>query len=317
MSGKVKMTLVVMMLMASVSVWYLFSLFRTTGPSLRMPQQAAILNGFSYEADDDGDGLTNSQETIWRTDWRNPDTDGDGFSDGEEVLSGHDPRKPGPNDFLDPSKNLTEQASTLLWGGYFSGDIASTSTNHQLALQEVADIVFDEYQQFALAPRSLDIKVVPDSAEAIAAYLTAIQPHWVGTIPDGIRAAEDFLGLYGSADTARSRQLTENDDDNQKLVAASAALESKLRTYADELADIPVPAAMARPHQNAVALFQHMAEQAANAGALREDPVRALIANTTLAGLIERVALGFVYDYIMTYETVLATYVNVSESPAR
>src|SRR5205823_5764126 len=35
--------------------------------------------------DDDGDGLTNTEEMMWCTDPGNPDTDGDGVNDGAEV----------------------------------------------------------------------------------------------------------------------------------------------------------------------------------------------------------------------------------------
>ena len=37
------------------------------------------------EQDDDGDGLTNSEEILYGTDRDNPDSDGDGLSDGDEV----------------------------------------------------------------------------------------------------------------------------------------------------------------------------------------------------------------------------------------
>ncbi len=42
-------------------------------------------------ADDDGDGLTNINETKHNTDPANSDTDGDGFSDGDEVKGGYNP----------------------------------------------------------------------------------------------------------------------------------------------------------------------------------------------------------------------------------
>jgi hypothetical protein len=47
-----------------------------------------IING---SADDDGDGLTNSDELARGTDPLNPDTDGDGIGDGDEVALGTNP----------------------------------------------------------------------------------------------------------------------------------------------------------------------------------------------------------------------------------
>ncbi len=55
-------------------------------------QTAAAVIG---ERDDDGDGLTNQQESEWGTDPNNPDTDNDELKDGEEVLRLRtDPRNP-------------------------------------------------------------------------------------------------------------------------------------------------------------------------------------------------------------------------------
>lgn len=41
--------------------------------------------------DSDLDGLSDDDETIYKTDINNPDTDGDGYFDGEEVQNGYDP----------------------------------------------------------------------------------------------------------------------------------------------------------------------------------------------------------------------------------
>ena len=51
-----------------------------------------IVNG---STDDDNDGLTNSEESYYGTDPKNPDTDGDGYNDGAEVKAGYDPNGPG------------------------------------------------------------------------------------------------------------------------------------------------------------------------------------------------------------------------------
>ncbi len=49
-------------------------------------------------SDEDEDGLLDWEESLWKTDVKNPDTDSDGTSDGEEIRIGRDPLKPTPGD---------------------------------------------------------------------------------------------------------------------------------------------------------------------------------------------------------------------------
>jgi hypothetical protein len=50
------------------------------------------------DTDLDNDGLSDIEESFYRTDLQSPDTDGDGYLDGEEIASGYDPRIAAPND---------------------------------------------------------------------------------------------------------------------------------------------------------------------------------------------------------------------------
>jgi formylglycine-generating enzyme required for sulfatase activity len=68
--------------------------------------------------DEDGDGLTNSEEFAIGSDPRNSDTDGDGYSDKEEVDAGSDPLD--ENDF--PSTNYDEMV--VVAGGELPGGSA-------------------------------------------------------------------------------------------------------------------------------------------------------------------------------------------------
>lgn len=52
------------------------------------------------ELDSDSDGLKDWEETLSKTDPKNPDTDGDGTPDGEEIKESRDPTKAGPGDTL-------------------------------------------------------------------------------------------------------------------------------------------------------------------------------------------------------------------------
>ncbi|MDD5625849.1 MAG: hypothetical protein PHG83_01635 [Patescibacteria group bacterium] len=51
----------------------------------------------SSTIDSDQDGLTDTEETIYRTGVSNPDTDGDGISDGQEIVNLTDPLQAGEN----------------------------------------------------------------------------------------------------------------------------------------------------------------------------------------------------------------------------
>ena len=63
--------------------------------------------------DADNDGLSDTEESYWNTDFQNPDTDGDGFLDGEEAASRHDPKVPGPYDKL-ADLNLTQKTANII-----------------------------------------------------------------------------------------------------------------------------------------------------------------------------------------------------------
>lgn len=59
-----------------------------------------ITNAADKTNDTDDDGLTDWEESLWKTDKNNPDTDNDGTNDGEEVSLNRDPKKPAPDDEL-------------------------------------------------------------------------------------------------------------------------------------------------------------------------------------------------------------------------
>lgn len=63
-------------------------------------QQGFQLEQSDAKDDFDNDGLSDQDEKLLGTDWRNPDTDGDGYLDGEEISSGYDPLRPAPGDEL-------------------------------------------------------------------------------------------------------------------------------------------------------------------------------------------------------------------------
>lgn len=68
------------------------------------------VRGENIFVDSDGDGLSNEEERLYKTDPENIDTDGDSYSDGVEVTSGYDPLKPAPGDKLFASAGGSDQS---------------------------------------------------------------------------------------------------------------------------------------------------------------------------------------------------------------
>lgn len=107
-STKIQMIAVVLILGLGVfiGVWLAqkkesgFSVESETEKEKEISQQKALANrSFSNQGkDSDYDGLADWEETIYKTDPKNPDTDNDGYLDGEEVKAGYSPTDPAAND---------------------------------------------------------------------------------------------------------------------------------------------------------------------------------------------------------------------------
>ncbi|HBI33633.1 MAG TPA: hypothetical protein DEA43_03750 [Candidatus Moranbacteria bacterium] len=76
--------------------------------------------------DSDCDGLTNAEETLYKTDPNNIDTDGDSYSDGVEVESGYDPTIAAPADRLATVTTAAETQDTTTQNTTGTSDSALT-----------------------------------------------------------------------------------------------------------------------------------------------------------------------------------------------
>lgn len=69
--------------------------------------------------DSDSDGLTDIEERMYGTDYRNPDTDGDTFLDGNEVFHRYDPKGLAPSTLLDTGAVKVFSDATLPFTVYY------------------------------------------------------------------------------------------------------------------------------------------------------------------------------------------------------
>src|SRR3989344_6715792 len=98
MPNKIKLFLTFLAVTAIVSVFSFFDVVGGVRSALIGSSIKPLAIDLTHDADEDG--LSDTDESYWNTDFQNPDTDGDGFMDGEEVSSQHDPLEPGPSDVL-------------------------------------------------------------------------------------------------------------------------------------------------------------------------------------------------------------------------
>ena len=137
--------------------------------------------------DSDSDGLTDSEESYWNTDFLNPDTDRDGYLDGEEVASGHDPIEPGPDDLLIKKMNLTEASAELVVAGLSEGFLKLDSDNFEESLAVISNLVMDGADSALNKDVShLNLNLVDSSKENQDKYLNDIY-----------EIIKEFLTTYG------------------------------------------------------------------------------------------------------------------------
>ncbi|MDP2631873.1 MAG: hypothetical protein Q8P30_03870 [Candidatus Uhrbacteria bacterium] len=109
--------------------------------------------------DTDSDGLTDVEEKLYGTDYRNPDTDGDTFLDGNEVFHRYDPLGFAPSTLFDTGSvdiiNTTSEDGTLMFSVYYPStwsaeEVASTfggAGNLAFNTKETAEIKVNRYRR--------------------------------------------------------------------------------------------------------------------------------------------------------------------------
>lgn len=294
MSRRIQAFLVVLVLATAGSLAYVVSSF---GGS---QQQTATINNAltqsSADVDSDHDGLTDRQEAYWRTDPKNPDTDGDGFTDGEEVLTGHNPLVKGPNDFLDPSKNLTQRAASLIIGGISTGDLNPASASYAQSAKMLADAMTQTYQQNATIPKDT-LTLVDDSQDTKFAYLQAMSTAFMKYIVPAVNDTNAFFESIKDIPVSDFSTLTDNATRYAAFAKEARRFSAAMGERAAQLVAIPVPRSFELQHASAVQLLRIQQTYYRMLASLKEDPLQGSVA---LDGLMNSQYAGvpkLLYDF--------------------
>lgn len=247
--------------------------------TLPIPLRTALPSGI--EEDADHDGLTNTDESYWATEWQNPDTDDDGFLDGEEVLSGHDPRKAGPDDLLakttgfiksGQNDNLTDKLGSLITAGIYAGDLKkySQGQKYDSAINSLSLSVLDDGYE-ALNSAAKTAATVPDSKENRGKYLSDIVGIFENKLMNSFLYAPYKLSVFTQKLTSSSLQIKD-----MSLDLLSEAMNFK--TAAEAMEALQVPASWKEIHLEILNSAQSLAFSYQAIISFSEDPMKAIIA---------------------------------------
>lgn len=268
MTNKIRIFLGFLGLIALVSVFTFFNSFKNSPSAFLKPLTSSVLEAVDQDADKDG--LANREESYWNTDFQNPDTDGDGFLDGEEVASGHDPLKPGPNDFLDSSKNITESLADLIVAGIYVQDLKPGVNNEKYdkAVSDLSLSVLDNFYKTQNSPSDISLVFVDDSTEKQKKYLEDM----------AMTIKENLLDFPQKISTDRPL-------DQQSDFFLNKSRQYK-KSY-DNLSKMPVPQNWGSVHRATLDILNRLAINYTFIGSNSTDPLKSVLAINEIQQNIE------------------------------
>lgn len=281
MSTRIKVLLAVVCLGAFASAWR-FGGYILGNHQANVSGTAALIQ--SFEQDSDGDGLPDSEETFWQTDFRNPDTDGDGFLDGEEVLSGHDPTVPGPNDYLTTNRNLTELTALLLAGGLAAGDLDPSNPLYEQSVDALVEDLLAGQDTGTIATD--EVLLGPSDRDATLTYATTTVQFLRDAFASTSAGFVSVIAAVGNVPMADIAKLAGNDPGRfDRYVAAIDAEIAGLESRIARAKAIRVPVGLVETHRELFLYFRAAQHQYQLARTIHTDPVRGLVALQALAVL--------------------------------
>ena len=228
--------------------------------------------------DPDRDGLSNSEEALYRTDPNNKDTDGDGYSDGVEVESGYDPLKKAPGDKIvvgqtrtndaniggGDGKNLTQEVSDQIVSVIKTNDGADGITledinasvektlqgnlDGEIVLPEVnIDEIKIKKLPKGLKDKEEDERKKKDTLE----YITVMSYLMANNSPQSFRTENELQQLLTGLSSGSVTALTSGDKNYLKQ------LSSRGEKLLEQMKDVEVPESMVEAHIKALKMAKY------------------------------------------------------------
>jgi hypothetical protein len=276
MNHRIKLFIGFLAFTAVVSVFSFFDVFKAARSLVNEPANTPVSE---LDDDTDHDGLSNTDESYWNTDFQNPDSDGDGFLDGEEVASSRDPLEPGPNDKI-INNNLTDKLANLALGGFAEGTLKTSSTDFESSINSLADSVIEGGIASFIPKQDISkIKIIESSIDADAAYLKQ-----AGAI---MQSFFIVLGEEGNAFESKIALIDDGGMANPEFVQFFSAERDKFEALADQWLRMTVPRDWFPEHQAFLDIIAGFAETNNALAGGKDDPVRATLGFNLFVRLID------------------------------
>lgn len=229
--------------------------------------------------DSDQDGLSNDEETLYKTDPLNKDTDGDSYMDGVEVESGYDPLKPAPGDKLvtetgntrtytsstTNEANLTDQVSEQIAGMVQGENLGQDGEVTFEDINQSVQSILDQSNQEIILPEvdmsTIKIKHLSKSLkgskreeqekEDAVEYLTVIAYILANNSPKKFHDENDLSSVLTSLGTESLSAITLG---NTKYLEE---LSKKGEKTLEEINDVEVPEKMLDVHVKAIKMVKY------------------------------------------------------------
>lgn len=279
MPNKVKIFFAFLAVLAVVSVLSFFDVLGGVKSALIGDNIVPLAVDLAHDADNDG--LSDTDESYWLTDFENPDTDGDGYLDGEEVASRHNPTVAGPYDKL-TDLNLTQRVADLAASGLVEGSLKPNSPNYITSLDNVALAVIDDgLKTFISYPEDLKLNLIEDTPNNNQEYIEAISQVW-----------EQFFKTFGNEinNLDENLELTNKDGYfNQENITFFTQKRNEFSVIATNWQSILVPKNWESEHTNFLNLIQEMTKINEAIAEGVNDPLRATMGLTLLINVAEQI----------------------------
>ncbi|OGM99129.1 MAG: hypothetical protein A2817_00315 [Candidatus Yanofskybacteria bacterium RIFCSPHIGHO2_01_FULL_39_8b] len=291
MTHKIKLFFVFLAVSAVVSVMSFFDVFHGVRSAKLFDSVQPLPIDTTQDADQDG--LSDSDESYWDTDFQNPDTDSDGFLDGEEVASGRDPNQAGPDDQL-LNINITKRMADIAVAGLAEGSLQPDNPLYSQSLNDLTDTILDDGLRSLNPSDPSHITIVDSSKDNQQQYVSYSEKIW-----------EMFLKSLGEEieSIGQNLELSNNGGfNNSEYISYFNSKVIEFQNITNRLEEVKVPQNWKEDHIDFYHLISQMVIVNKALTDAKNDSIKAMMSFNLLSDITD-ILPQLIYNYAQKIKT--------------